>query len=187
MQPPRCLDVCTVDPMCNQDTMNWTDLLSGPPTIFFLLYSKLLDFIFSAACSSLPHCDINKCYHLSQTGTSPTNFATWKPIWNSTHSGDVQQPAWVLCNRSTFQQCFCVFWFLQHLYLLQLDLLQYFQPQFIQISFLQSKVIPSGQEETLAVLLISLCLTNIPMISSQRLWITNLSIYHNQPLKFWTT
>lgn len=83
-----------------------------------------------------------------------------------------KQAAWVLCNCSTFRQCFCS----RHLYLLQLDLLQCFQPQLIQISFLQSKVIPSGQEETLAVLLISLCLTNISMISSQTVWITPFTI-----------
>lgn len=77
-------DVC-MDPMCKQAL--WTDLLSDPPTIFLLLYSKLFHCIVFPACSTF-HSDINKCHHLSQAGTSPTNFATWKPIWNSTRSGD---------------------------------------------------------------------------------------------------
>lgn len=61
-----------------------------------IICSQLLLCISSAVSYTFqPHCWINKCHRLLQSGTYPINFATWKTIWNEINSRDVQTTSMV--------------------------------------------------------------------------------------------
>lgn len=76
------------------DTMNRT--FAWPTNHVSIICSQLLLCISSAVSYTFqPHCWINKCHRLLQSGTYPINFATWKTIWNEINSRDVQTTSMV--------------------------------------------------------------------------------------------
>lgn len=146
--------------------MNWSE---RPTNNISILYTRVSLCVCSMVFNTYKPQSYRNKYHFSTDRDIPINLSTWKSIWkkdsfkrcpSNQHGG--------LCNCRTFQHCF--HFVLLLLYLFQLDLFQYFQPQFIQISVLQSQVIPSGPKETR-------CTTHFPRLtdmvtmSSLALWI----------------
>lgn len=123
-----------------------------------------------------------KCETISFT-TAP--FETWERFVSARKQGiffirDAQTNSMV-CYATTVYFNTAVF-FSPLLYLFQLDLLQYFKAQLIQISVVQSQVVPSGLQETLGPLLISLISSAVnhlfPLSATQTVY--KISRFHHR-------
>lgn len=135
------------------DTMNRT--FAWPTNHVSIICSQLLLCISSAVSYTFqPHCWINKCHRLLQSGTYPINFATWKTIWNEINSRDVQTTSMVCYATTAHFNTASIFLFNYFFLPVPTGFASVLLTTTYSNLILQSQAIPSGLQETLGVQLI---------------------------------